>query len=82
MAISKTDESAAKRNIRIRRSTDRLLASLQREHGRVSGKPSEVHARRNEKPSDERYRDNGANERNAPAPVDFHLFQAVSLMDG
>jgi len=78
MAIRKTTTSEAARNVRVRRSSDRLLARLQNVHGQAS----EIRAPRKHKPAEHHDHDNGASDRNSAAPVDLHLIQAVALLDG
>jgi hypothetical protein len=82
MAISQTDKSEASRNVRSRLSTDQLLAKLRAAHGDRVRQTGEVCVRRRERPRQENEYDNGANDRNSPAPPDLHLFQAVALLDG
>lgn len=82
MAIAPTDETEANRNVRVRRATDRFSARLRAVHGDLVRQPGEIRVTRNDEQHRKNQCDNGANERNAPAHSDFHLFQAVSLLDG
>lgn len=82
MAITLTDESEASRNVRVRRSTDRLLAKLRSVHGNSVREASEIRVRRRKPPRESDKRDIGASERNSATPPDFHLLQAVTLLDG
>ena len=82
MAIASTDESEASRDVRVRHSTDRLLAKLRAAHGNGVREAGEIRVRRRKPSRESNEYDNGAYDRNSAPPPDFHLFQAVTLLDG